>query len=107
MNKTIRTLLIILACVINGMAICFYLLAGFGPDPFTVLADGLAQTIHVGDKLHCCTKKGSRDGTHGLRNLLESWIPSLLICFHSAIVQIIPGLDCTEDLIKVFPEPLH
>jgi len=45
LNKTERTALIILGCVINGMAISFYLLAGFGPDPFTVFADGLAKTI--------------------------------------------------------------
>lgn len=45
MSKTTRTLLIILACVNNGMAISFYLLAGFGPDPLTVFSVGLATTM--------------------------------------------------------------
>lgn len=47
MSKTTRTLLIILACVNNAMAISFYLLAGFGPDPLTVLSDGLAVTMGI------------------------------------------------------------
>lgn len=33
--------------VISGIAISLYLLSGFGPDPFTVLADGLSKTVGV------------------------------------------------------------
>ncbi|PKM85838.1 MAG: hypothetical protein CVU86_00640 [Firmicutes bacterium HGW-Firmicutes-11] len=47
MNKARRISFVILGGVISGIAISLYLLSGFGPDPFTVLADGSSQAIGV------------------------------------------------------------
>jgi hypothetical protein len=47
MNKARRIIFVAIGGVISGIAISLYLLSGFGPDPFTVLADGLSKTVGV------------------------------------------------------------
>jgi len=47
MNKAKRIMFVIIGSTTNGIAISLYLLSGFGPDPFTVLADGLSRTVGV------------------------------------------------------------
>jgi uncharacterized membrane protein YczE len=45
MSKGLRAVFVIISCLTFGMSISFYLLAGCGPDPFTVLAEGLSKII--------------------------------------------------------------
>lgn len=45
MKKRLRVMFVIVSCFTFAMSISFYLLAGYGPDPFTVLAEGFSKII--------------------------------------------------------------
>lgn len=47
MNTYLRSVFVIISCLTFGMAISFYLLAGYGPDPFTVLTQCVSRNITI------------------------------------------------------------